>query len=410
MKSGYSKRQYKKRRKRLRYDKKRGNGFKVFFAVLGVLLLIAVAAVGVMFALEIFFKIDTPLPPDGVFGKFADALNAEMVVSPTPYVTEIPTEEPHPMDLFDGKVEEKEVVFPADLNYAWLGDPYCCNGRIICSAGKLIDGRVLMCRLVQYDIATAALTELPVEPKNDHLMFPAFNDKWLVYFDAHYSVGGGNICVIDMNSPYSAPAVVKEVYIGQPELKLWGDYMAWIERTGSERDKIFVCDLRTMETTVVAFFNRSDYGTSMPFIADGKLLWSEESGSGTSSMIKYYDLENGTQGEYRTGVYVHDPEYNGRYYAWLDSHHSEDTGLYVSDGTENFLVARGVAEFGISDKFVAYGLDNAVYIYLFENKTSYRITPEREDTQFLGTTGGTVMWMDVTSRERDIIKFAIPPI
>lgn len=36
--------------------------------------------------------------------------------------------------------------------------------------------------------------------------------------------------------------------------------------------------------------------------------------------------------------------------------------------------------------------------------------PERENTQFLGVSGGYVMWMDVTSRERDIIKYALPPL
>ena len=34
----------------------------------------------------------------------------------------------------------------------------------------------------------------------------------------------------------------------------------------------------------------------------------------------------------------------------------------------------------------------------------------RENTQFLGVSGGYVMWMDVTSRERDIIKYALPPL
>ena len=72
--------------------------------------------------------------------------------------------------------------------------------------------------------------------------------------------------------------------------------------------------------------------------------------------------------------------------------------------------AEGVVEFGIAENFVAYGKDEAVWIYVFENGKSYRLTPERENTQFLGVSGGYVMWMDVTSRERDIIKYALPPL
>ena len=63
-----------------------------------------------------------------------------------------------------------------------------------------------------------------------------------------------------------------------------------------------------------------------------------------------------------------------------------------------------------ASNFVAYGKDEAVWIYVFENGKSYRLTPERENTQFLGVSGGYVMWMDVTSRERDIIKYALPPL
>lgn len=411
MKKQYNKRRFPNKRRYSRFSgKKNGSFFKYFFGALGILILLAFVAVAAMYVLEVAFKIDTPLPPDGIFGRIAGSMKMEMVVSPTPFVTPEPTAEPDPMDSFDGKVEENELVFPADLNFPFLGDPYCYNNSIICSVGKQFDRTVKMYRLVEYDMDSAAVRELPVEAKNDHLFFPTFNEKWLAYFDARYSVGGGYICVIDRTAPGAEPVIIKEVYIGQPQLRLSGDYLTWIERTGSDRDKIFVCDLKTMETAVIQYFDKSEYGTSMPFIFGSRVLWAVP-GVGENSAIRYVDIETGEAGEFNPGTFVHDPEYNGRYYAWLDAPHSPEASLYVADTAgDPMLVATGIAQFGISEKFVAYGKDDAVYIYVFETGNSYRITPERETAQFLGVSGGTVFWMDVTSRERDIIKYAIPPL
>ena len=69
-----------------------------------------------------------------------------------------------------------------------------------------------------------------------------------------------------------------------------------------------------------------------------------------------------------------------------------------------------MVEFGISDSFIAYGKDEAIWIFVFETQKTYRLTPEREHAQFLGVSGGYIMWMDVTSRERDIIRYAKLPI
>ncbi|MCH5279090.1 MAG: hypothetical protein J1E60_04795 [Christensenellaceae bacterium] len=391
--------------------------FKLFGSLLAILISCAVVAFLAMFTLEAVFKIDTPLSPDGFIGRLADALNIEqpLIVTPTPYVSPEPTPTPHAMDLFTGETEEKEMVFPVDMSYNWLGDPYCHNGKIICSAGELVDGKAIMTTLVEYDIASGSVRKLSIEAQNDHLIFPVFNDKWLVYFDANAEFGGGSICMLDLTRSGSAPTIVKTVYAGQPEIKLDGDYIAWMERTGSDRDKVFVCDLNTLETTVVQYFSRSGYGTSMPYLHDGILIWAAEDGTyyedgRTTSSIKYIDLQESSINEYLPGTYVHDPEFNGTYYAWLDAHHSESTDLYYSGGTQAILIDTGVVEFGISDNYIAYSKGEAVWIFVFENQKTYRLTPERESAQFLGVSGGYVMWMDVTSRERDIIRYVRLPI
>ena len=107
---------------------------------------------------------------------------------------------------------------------------------------------------------------------------------------------------------------------------------------------------------------------------------------------------------------MHDPEYNGTYYAWINANYSSDSGLYIYNGVDApMLIDSGVVEFGISEDYIAYGKDEAVWVYIFASGQIYRITPERESTQFLGTSGGYIMWMDVTSRERDVIRYASLP-
>lgn len=56
----------------------------------------------------------------------------------------------------------------------------------------------------------------------------------------------------------------------------------------------------------------------------------------------------------------------------LDGPHGPSAKLYVWDGSGTpVAAAEGVVEFGIAENFVAYGKDEAVWIYVFENGKSY---------------------------------------
>ena len=46
---------------------------------------------------------------------------------------------------------------------------------------------------------------------------------------------------------------------------------------------------------------------------------------------------------------------------------------------------------------------------MFDNGRTYRISAEQELAQFLGVSDDRVSWMDVTTRARDIVKFAAIP-
>ncbi|MBO6062001.1 MAG: hypothetical protein J6P98_07840, partial [Clostridia bacterium] len=386
--------------------------------VFGTLAALALITLAVLVVLEAVFHVDTPLPPDGIVARVAKLFNSGedvLVTSPTPYYTPEPTPTPHPMDSYDAEGSEKEVVIPADLQYYWFGDPTFCGGKMLFTGGRIVGDNVQMCGLLEYDPATGSVTELPVKPKNTHFIYPVFNDEWLVYLDANKK-GGGNICACRMSDLRAAPIVIKTVYVGQPELRLDGHYISWVERTGTTRDKLFVCDLETQETTVVAQFSSSSYGTSAPYLHEGTLIWAAEGAERyedgrVSGVIKHIDLESSGRRDYNVPTYVHDPEFNGKWFAWLDAHHSENSSLYVAPVSEGeelvpVKVASGVVDFYLDENFVAYSVDEVIFVYLFESGESYRITPERELAQLLGASEGCVVWMDVTTRERDVLKYA----
>lgn len=420
LKRRYRRKRYKSRRRSLSASNW-GPVIKLLLCVVGGLVGLAVLTLGTMLLLETVFHVDTPLPPDGLVAKVTKLFTKGddiLVTSPTPYYTPVPTPTPHPMNSYNPAESEKEVVLPPELQYYWFGDPSFVNGKMVFTAGKIIGDNVKMCGLLEYDPGSGAVTELPVKPANAHIIYPVMNDEWLVFLDGKVK-GGGDIVAYRTNDLTAEPILIKTVYVGQPELRLDGHYISWIERTGTSRDKLFVCDLETLETAVIAMFSSSSYGTSSPYMHDGTIIWAAE---GTeryedgrmASTIKHIDLQSSGIQDLPVDTYVHDPEFNGKQYAWIDAHYSENSSLYIGEvDSSGKLVSQKIAEsvvdFVLDERFVAYSMDEVIYVYLFNSGESFRITPERELAQLLGASEGNVIWMDVTTRERDVLKYALIP-
>ncbi|MBS5878716.1 MAG: hypothetical protein KIC63_01085 [Clostridium sp.] len=366
--------------------------------VLGVLAVIA---------LVVFVALPKLLPLIGV------EYRAPFAPTPTPAPTPVPTPTPHPMSYFVPSEAQNEVVFENSGDYKWFGDPYFYDGVMLLSAGKLVDSYAVMQDLYFFYPETRTAEQVPVTLENAHFMFPKFNEKWLIYLDARLD-GGGYLMASDRTAPGAKPVLIKEIYTGQPEPMLDGDTVAWIERTGTRMDKLFVCDLNTMETTTLSMFSNSVYGQSLPSLRNGLLCWADaESGGGTgadTSVIYSIRISSSTVRAYSPGTYVHDPECDGTYSVWMDSHHAPDGALYYSKSEgEPVKIAEGVVEFGLGSHFVAYSKDEAIWAYMFDNGRTYRISAEQELAQFLGVSDDRVSWMDVTTRARDIVKFAAIP-
>lgn len=396
----------KRRRGRKRYRRRHSlmaSNWGPVLALLGTILGIAAVICAI-----IFIGLPKLLPLVGV------NYNAPFSPTPTPVPTIRPTPTPNPMRSFNPLENQNEIVI--ESGYKWFGDPVKYDGHIYLTAGKLVEGKVVMCDLIEYNAQERSASKLDIKLSNAHFMFPKINDKWLVYLDANID-DGGDLMVCETGNGAYTPKLIKHIYTGQVEPMLDGDTVAWIERTGTRMDKLFVCDLNTLETTVIQMFSSSSYGQSKPSLYNGTLLWADSadaySGDGdtAASCISFIKLSESTVSSYNVNTYVHNPQRRGAYTAWTDSHYGLDSKLYYAVGDNTpILIDEGIVDFGLSERFIAYSKNQTIWLYMFDEKSTYRITPDREAAQFMGVSDDTIFWMDVTARgERDIVKYIVIP-
>ena len=394
-------------RRRFKRAKRRRRRRSLSASNWGPIIKLTAVILGFLALLYVILYIAVPKAAEFIGIDYRAPFTPEATPAPTPK----PTPTPHPMKTYDFAANSQELVFDGSSNYKWFTDPYFHDGRMIISAGKLAsDGKnVAFSDMFFFNPEDRSAEKLPLSPQNFHFMYPKFNGKWLVYLDAKIDEGGA-IMAVDLTASPLKAVKVKDIYSGQPEPFLSDNYLAFTDRTGTTKDKLFVYDLTTMESTVVAMFTNSVYGQSKPFIADSTLIWADSatsSGSSDTSVLNYIYINSSTVKSVNTGTFVHDPECNRQYTAWLTEVHSRDTQLYGMNGFggEPFLIDSGVVEFGLGSDFVAYSRDEGIYVYMFNGGSIYRLTQDYEQAMFLGVSDDHVMWMDVTSRERDIVKF-----
>ena len=333
--------------------------------------------------------------------------------TPTPRPTARPTPTPHPVTRIDAAELQHEVVLTGYDEYKWFADPCAWGNKLVFTAGRLVDNTVRMDALFILDMQAGTFEKVQAELTNDDYVYPVLNDNWLVYLDSNAG-GGGIIRAIQLST--GASKTVKQFYAGQPRLSLDGDAIAWMERTGSRMDKLFVCDLNTLENVAVHLFSNTAYGQSGISMSNGQIIYAEadpntteaELNEATKSAIYSVERNVGKTSVYAPETYVHDPITNGKQWVWRNGSHGEGDDLYWTQNAQPpKLLAEDIVEYGLSSTFAAYSKNEAIYVYFFDDGTSTVITPtDRERAQLLGVSNGVVIWMDVTSRERDIMKYA----
>lgn len=394
---------YKPGRKKHGVYKPRGKrGLPVFVRVI-----IAIAAVGLL-TLGVLFVI--PGVGGGSFSLFR-AKDDTPVATPTPAPTAHPIENANTDSLI------RDIAI-TDTNFQWFADMNVYGDTLMFCGGEIVDGDAYMTGLFSVSTdenapRTAKRTNIILE--NDHIMYPCFNDNWLVYLDAKASSGGKIMC-----SPYSGESseafLVKEVYTGHPALFLSGNYLAWTERTGTSMDKLYIYDLTTRESATVQMFNKTTYyGVSKPHLSGKQLVWADvDTENSTGSMTSQICIMNTESGEflsYKPGTYAHDPKSNGdKYIAWITGNHGTDSELYISyDMGEAEKIAEGVVDFYMDENYLAYQKDEMVYVYIFSTKAQYRVSKSGQCVQLIGASGGCVMWSDVSSRMREVPQYIVIP-
>ena len=323
-------------------------------------------------------------------------IGATPIPSPTPSPTPDPAMD-HPLYTADLTSVQHEIVIP---EFQYLADPIVYDGKIFFAAGSYTtDGMAAFTRLCIYDpeADTHSFLALPVQYKS--IRFPAVNDNWIVYLDATAS-GGGRLMAYNRESGQST--VFKTVHVGMPRPVLVGDVAVWIERTGQSRDKLFACDLNTLETVTLAMYDNSEYALSAP-CSDGETLYYTDA----NGKLTAWTLATNEKRVIETGTYVHDPKCNGTYLAYLSANHGEDSGLMLVTDDGVICVAGGVAEFAIGKTFLAYSRYNRIYVYFPADGTTFCTTRRGEEAMLLTAGEKFVVWMDVTWRDKDISEFMV---
>ncbi|MDD3920602.1 MAG: hypothetical protein PHO41_05490 [Eubacteriales bacterium] len=369
------------------------------------LLGVVLAVLGAI-ALVVFVALPKVLPLFGV------TYQMPWTPTPTPRPTPRPTPTPHPVSLLDPIENQTEVVLSGNDSYSWFADPYACGDELVFVTGRAVDGNVKMDRLMLMNMVTQDMSVLDAKLENDGYASLVMNEKWLAYID--YKTAGGGV-IRAMHRETGAFSVVKEVYVGLPYLCLTEDYLVFMDQTGSRMDKLFACDLNTMETVTVQTFPGSQYGQSQPCAAGGEIVYADEdpnateASSGGTSAIYRLNIKTGKLDNYTPNTYVHDPKTNGRQWLWRNGLHGDGNDLYWTENSKPAtLLAEDIVDYALTDTFAVYSQNEGIYVYFFDDGSRYRITPEneRERAQLMGAYEDTVVWMDITSRERDIMKFA----
>ena len=321
--------------------------------------------------------------------------------SPSPTPTTAPTPTPVPgtertiygLDL--GRVQH-EILIP---EYQYASDFAVLGDTIYFVVGNYTpDGTAAFTRAILYDTKAQHATYLPLTRTYTSIRHLQMNDRWIVYLDA-LSSGGGQLRVFDRGT--GANRILKTVHLGLPVLALWEDTVFWVERTGTSRDKLFGCDLRTGESVTLEVFENTDAGVSAVSAGGGKLVY--VSGPGT---LKILDLITGETRTETFGVTVHDPRTDGKNVVFLTGFHGEDSDLVLMDENGDLItVAHGAADFALADGAIVYGTLDKTYVYYMDDGATFCLTRPIESAMFLGAGGDFAVWMDVTWRDRDIIEY-----
>ena len=332
---------------------------------------------------------------------------------PTP--TPAPTPTPHPITRLDPLQYQRGLDLSVkELRFA--SDPTRYGDTIYFSAGMDAQNGPENNGLYECDMDSGAITKITNAVISNRDIFRVKVDEdWIVYLD-HKRTGGGMIRAIHKES--GDTFVVKEYYVGMPDIRLSDGLLAWTERTGTHMDKVFVYDLATRENLTAATLERTIFGQSSCDISSTKLVWARKDSSASDGQdgilhgsIYSLDLRSGEDKqveEFPTGMYVHNPRTNGEVVVWSDQNYRPDAKLFISiRGGEPEQIAEGVTDYDVGTDFVAYCANQVMYVYFYGSRGFEKQISLQGEKCIFGGFGQDTVFYYVTGgiSSNDIIKY-----
>lgn len=299
-----------------------------------------------------------------------------------------------------------------NLNY-----PGIYWNEVVYSAGTGPARLPVLTKLYLYDLQTGTETELAKTLlKNGEIFEAHVNQRWVVYIDTNQT-GSNRICFLDRYTEKPEVALIKETKYALPKLRLYDDYLIWIEQTEEKTDEINFFDLSTGEDFAVTTLTEdTTYGVSAPSIYGDEIIWAGPSASGDAekSAIYYCEISRLSEDDYvyetwEADMYVHQPLTNGEAWVWIDKNKAPDSNLYLKyrNGSNVQLVATGVTGYCLGEDIVVYAKDMQIWCYFYKEGIHARLSAADGAGMQPAVFGRTVIWYDLSGEDISVDKFMV---
>lgn len=407
-------------RKRAKLKKKRQKQMMT----IGIIAACFVLCVVLIFAAVIVFgqdskpvQADTSLPPETVIGTLeplVDIGQAKVIVTPSPKPGQ---SQSTAIDLSEGAKKVKS----SDANINLPGLSY---GEMVYSAGTGSARLPVLENLFLYDMDEETETKLAsATVKNGEIYETQVNQRWVVFVDTNQN-GTNQICYIDRFRPKEDGTF--EVYQlrstkqALPKLRLYDDYLVWIEQTEEKTDDIWFFELAVGEDFAVTSLNdAATYGVSAPSIYGDEVIWAapdphqseEERAVEEHSAIYLCQISqlavDGYEYEYFCPeMYVHEPITNGDVWAWIDKNWAPGSSLYIKyrNGSNIIKVAEGVTGYALGDGILVYAQKSQIWAYFYEENIYAKLSDKDGGMQPI-VNGRYAAWYSLSNSENDTIVY-----
>ena len=287
-------------------------------------------------------------------------------------------------------------VTEAKLGVLTAIDPFIFEDEIIFVSSATENGLLKYNKLFIYDCNEKKETQVDVETKYTNILYPRFNDDYIVFLDSS-AAGGGRICVYDRKN--GKQFTVKDYLYAAPKIAMCGNVIVFYQQAGEATDRLYFYDLETGESSAYRVLSGLPIAPPPVSAKDGKVVYSvpysTEDGFGRSRIYKL-DLDTGHETVIEPGKLIYDIKTDGENIAFLASAAGMPTDLYLLDGEIPDLIAEDAANFEMGNGFIAYTKDDAVYAYSLRERIHYKVNSDISRAYLASANGDRICFMDVT--------------